>query len=261
MTQAPGNAAPMVPHDQAPVVPVDLLDEAARDAGKGVSSKPADLLIPIISILQQNSPQVDRRGNAYVAEAEAGDFFLRGALRPICSGIEGIVVQPVEMLRRWIEWRPARQGYVTEHDAPPADAEIRITSENGIEKTVLARKGTGNIIVDTRQFFVRCMGQAFMLPCYSTLHTFARGWQSDFHLRRHPTTGAVLPAFLHSYRLTTFPDSNAKGKWFGLKFEYVGPVSAADYACGQAATGERCQRRDPRRGPEQRRLDPRGPTT
>jgi hypothetical protein len=49
-----------------------------------------------------------------------------------------------------------------------------------------------------------------------------------FHRFKHPTTGKILPAFAHKYRLSTVPQSNALGKWFGLKFEDAGASSLAE---------------------------------
>jgi hypothetical protein len=212
-------------------LPAEWLNTAARFSGRGVSTRAEDQLIPLIYLLQQNSPQCDRRGNKYVQDAEAGDFLLRTALNPIRSGVTGIEVQPCEMQRRWIEFLPSRGGYVTEHDRPPADLESRITNENGIEKIVQVRKSNNNVIEDVRQFYVLCEGRAYVLPCKSTGHTFAREWVTHYHQLRLPN-GDLLPAFAHRYCLTSIPVGNAKGKWFGLKFADRGPVSLAELEAG-----------------------------
>jgi hypothetical protein len=122
---------------------------------------------------------------------------------------------------------------VARHDRPPADVEISKTSEGGIEKTVLIRTSNKNVVQDTREFFVLVDGQPYMLPCAGTRHTFARTWQSHFQQLRHPTTGKVLPSFLYRYRLTTVPTQNAKGRWFGVRFEHLGPVDTATYDAGK----------------------------
>jgi hypothetical protein len=111
---------------------------------------------------------------------------------------------------------PSRQGYVTQHDRPPADIELRTTNENGIEKQELVRTSNKNHIVDTRQLFLLIEGQAFMFPNAGTRHTFVRRLQSHFNQLRDPETGELLPSFLHKYRFTTKPDRNVKGNWFGV---------------------------------------------
>jgi hypothetical protein len=217
-------------------LPAELLELTKTDAGMGVSFKQEDQLIPLIYVLQTNSPAVDKRGDNYIDGAEAGDFWLRNAIEPIKSGEEGIVVQPCEMMRTWIEWLPNRQGFVARHDKPPVDMETRKErDDSGREKVVLVRGENGNIIQDTREFFLIVDGQPFVLPCSGTKHTFARAWNSFYMQFRHPQTNEVMPSFSRKYRLTTVPASNAIGKWFGLKFQDEGYVqSKAEYDAGKS---------------------------
>jgi hypothetical protein len=216
-------------------LPVELLEDTAKDAGMGVSFKQEDQLLPLIYILQTGSPAVDKRGDNYVDGAEPGDFWLRNALDPIANGEEGISVIPCEMQRTWIEWLPNRQGFVQRHDAPPIDMKTSTErDDSGREKTILKREGNGNIIQDTREFFLLVDGQPFVLPCTGTKHTFARQWNTFYKQFHHPKTGDVMPAFSRKYRLTTIPASNAIGKWFGLKFQDEGWVKKSEYEAAKA---------------------------
>jgi hypothetical protein len=216
-------------------VPDDLLGVTEEDAGMGVSFKQEDQLLPLIYVLQQNSPVVEKRGEAYIEGAEAGHFWLRNSLTPIKDGVLGIEAIPCEMIRTWIEWLPNRQGFVARHDAAPSDMVERIQrDESGREKTILVRSGNGNIIQDTREFFLMVDGQPFDLPCTGTKHTFARQWQTMFHQFHHPKTHNVMPAFSRKYRLTTVPMSNAIGKWFGLRFQDLGHVTVPEYNAAKA---------------------------
>jgi hypothetical protein len=225
-------AAAPLPSSASP--PAELLDKMAADAGRGVSQKAEDQLIPLIYILQQNSPQVDKRGPEYIEDAEPGHFYLPTARDQIRDGEKGIVVIPSEMVRSCIEWQPQRRGFVARHDAMPTDTESRVVQDvDGSSKRSLVRPN-GNIVVDTREFYVVVEGRPYLLPCYSTRHKFARAWQSYFHNFQHPKTGGMLPSFARQYRLTTGLQDNAMGRWFGLKFEDLGWVSAADYARGRA---------------------------
>src|SRR6516164_8106831 len=85
-------------------VPAELLDATARDAGLGVSRDPEDWLSQIASVLQSNSPQVNKRGSDYMQDAEPGDWWLRGAANPISNGTDGIVVIPCGMGRSCMAW-------------------------------------------------------------------------------------------------------------------------------------------------------------
>jgi hypothetical protein len=207
---------------QLPAEQDEYLSLTEQYAERGVSFKAEDQLVPLIYVLQALSPQVEKRGDNYIEGAEAGDFWLRNSLDPIRNGEEGIEAIPVEMFRTWIEWLPNRGGFVTRHDSPPMDMVAKtIIGDDGKEREVMVR-GNGNFIVDTREFYLIVDGDPYVFPCSSTKHTFARQWQTMFHRFKHPTTGKIMPAFAHKYRLSTVPQSNVKGKWFGLKFEDVG---------------------------------------
>jgi hypothetical protein len=203
---------------------------AEQDSGAGVSFKPEDQLLPLIYVLQTGSPAVEKRGDSYVEGANPGDFWLRNAIIPIRNGEEGIIAIPVEMVRTWIEWLPNRGGFVARHDSPPEDMTQRtVRGDDGRERQSLVRGGSGNIVQDTREFYLLVDGQPYVLPCTGTKHTFARSWNMLFHQFLHPKTGNVMPSFARKYRLTTVPASNAVGKWFGLKFQDLGPVTVPEY--------------------------------
>jgi hypothetical protein len=229
---APANAAPFTDAAATAQLPVEWLDQAARFGSRGVSMRSEDLLIPRIYLLQQNSPQCDRRGARHVEGCEPGDFYLRTALNPVRSGVTGIEAIPCEMRREWVEFLPGRQGYVTAHDQPPNDLESRVTVENSVEKILQVRRSNGNIIVETRTFFLLVEGQPYVFGFKSTGHTTAKEWVTHQHKLRHPRTGAILPAFAHKYLLTTVPASNGKGRWFGVKFTDLGPASLAEMEAG-----------------------------
>jgi hypothetical protein len=228
--ETPGTALQDTGPAQRNVVPDDLLGATEADAGMGVSFKQEDQLLPLIYVLQTNSPVVEKRSDAYIPGAEPGHFWMRNSATPIQDGVAGIDVIPCEMVRTWIEWLPSRQGFVARHDTPPEDmVERTIRDDNGREKVILIRDGNGNTIQDTREFFLIYNGQPFDLPCTGTKHTFARQWQTMFHQFRHPKTNQVMPAFSRKYRLTTVPMSNAIGKWFGLRFQDLGFVTKQEY--------------------------------
>lgn len=227
-----GTALQTIAHEE---LPAELMDVTAADAGMGVSFKQEDQLLPLIYVLQTNSPAVDKRGDNYIEGAEPGHFWLRNALDPIRDGVDGISVIPCEMQRTWIEWLPNRGGFVARHAEPPADMKLTtVRGDDGREKQVLIRTGSGNIIQDTREFYLLVDEFPYVLPCTGTKHTFARQWQTMFHQFRHPKTKEIMPSFARRYRLTTVPASNAVGNWYGLKFEDGGFVTKNEYEAAKS---------------------------
>jgi hypothetical protein len=197
-------------------LPAELQQLAQQDSGMGVSDAFADQLTPIIAVLQVNSPQVDLRGADYVADAEPGMFWLRNSDPPIRQWLDCICCG---MLHVITEWQPDRAGFVGRHAALPDDVEITVDSSSGRQSYV--RRGSRNVLLDTRETYFAIDGTLHMLPATGTKHTFVRALETFFNQQRNPKTGSVLPSFAHLLRLSTMPRSNAKGRWFDIKFETI----------------------------------------
>src|SRR5215475_3414815 len=88
-------------------VPADLSDQYA---GMGTSHAADDNLVPLVYILQKQSPQVERQDTRHIKGAEAGDIWLRNSPKEIVKGGEGILFQPCYFTINWIEWVPRERG-------------------------------------------------------------------------------------------------------------------------------------------------------
>jgi hypothetical protein len=201
----------------------------AEDAGAGVSGNVADLLLPIIITLQGNHAIVEKRSPSYIEGAEPGAFWFRNDIVPIRDGEIGFDCIPLKMETVWIEWGPTRgSGLFGRHAERPADAEQRISYEEGREKLQWVRRGTGNVLQECREFFISVDGQLYLLPLHGTGHTVAKRWQTHMTQLKHPN-GGVMPAFSHRYHLSTVAQSNSFGHWFNVKFEDRGEVTVPEY--------------------------------
>jgi hypothetical protein len=127
MSDDPKKAAVVpLPGAPTPSVPDELLDVTAQDAGLGVSRDPADLILPLITVLQQNSPQCEKRDPAYINGAEPSCFWFRNDLIPIRDGVAGFICIPCDMDTVWLEWGPTRgSGLLGRHLEQPTDVEVR----------------------------------------------------------------------------------------------------------------------------------------
>ena len=83
-------------------LPAALAAMMEKDAGKGVSTAQEDNLVPLIYVLQTNSPQVNKRDERYIEGAEPGDLWLRNAPQPIVKGAEGVAI-PALLLQQVLE--------------------------------------------------------------------------------------------------------------------------------------------------------------
>lgn len=230
----------VVPLSGTAGLPAELQDQMGRDAGRGVSTAAEDNIIPLIYILQSNSPQVLKNNSAFIKGASASDIWLRNASPEIVQGDQGILFQPCYFYKEVVEWRPRENsgGFVGRHAAMPENASKYIDPKN--PQRVLWRTPDGNDLVETRYHAGLVYGGDFGLKDYPDLimpyiltfsgtgHTVSRQWMS---LMGQFTVGAerrIAPSYARRYRLTTVGKSNSKGDWFAFKVDDSGWVPSTD---------------------------------
>ena len=211
------------------VVPIDadLAAMLAGDAGMGkqeISS--ADMAIPRLAVLQSGSPQVIKGKAEYVDGAVAGMIY-DSVLNRSYSGETGIIVIPVSYRRAYLEWitRKAGGGFVADHGNDESVlAKCKVDAETKANITP-----EGHEIVLTAEYFSFIVNpdssvNPVILSMAKTQHRKARVWNTLINQLEIPNPaggeGTINPAmFYRSYHLTTVPESNDKGNWFGWKIE------------------------------------------
>jgi hypothetical protein len=221
--------AAVTPRSEPPP-PAAMSDEflrvTAEDAGAGVSTDPADLILPLITIVQTNTPIADKRSPDYRDGAEPGCFWFRNDLIEIRDGEIGFHCVPLKMETAWLEWGPTRgSGLFGRHLQRPTDAEQHISQEDGRSKRQWVRRGSGNVLQECREFFIMVGDKLYSLSLHGSGHAVARRWMTYLNQLRHPQNGGILPAYSHRYHLSTVTQSNSLGRWFNLKFEDRGLVT------------------------------------
>ena len=193
-----GNALP---------VEVSLLEE---DANLGLANMSMeDLSIPFLRILGDMSPQVKKSKEEYVEGAQAGMIF-NTVTREVFNGEKGVLVIPCHYGANFLEWSDRGTG-----SSAPVVHSIGsdIMSQTTEDKDRKYRLDSGNYIERTHNHY--CL--------YVDEKTGA-------------TSQCLLtPAiYSHSYRLTTRPESNDKGDWYGWNINKVGPVDKDTYQAAKA---------------------------
>src|SRR5262252_8802325 len=104
-------------------MPAGMMERMQADAGKGLSTKAEDNIVPIITVLQPLSPQLQRSSTKYISSAMAGDIMMKNAANPIIKGESGIIFQPCYFMKEWVEWVPRTSGggFVARHEQCPED--------------------------------------------------------------------------------------------------------------------------------------------
>jgi hypothetical protein len=227
-------------------LPNGLADLVEGDAGQGISQAQEDNLVPLIYVLQTNSPQCNKRDDRYVDGAEPGDIWLRGAPSPVVKGADGFLFQPCHFVKDWVEWVPRDSGggFVGRHDERPANArEVRDPKK---PSKVVYITPDGHEVKETRNHMGYAITSAgpmpYAIPLTSSGHTVSREWMGLMGRQRLPNKPNVQPpSWALYYRLRTKMRHNADGDWFVLSVENAGPdgtplwvPTADDYQRGKA---------------------------
>lgn len=217
------------------------LAPVTEDYGAGFEEATADAYaIPFLRVLQKGSPEVDENEGAYVKGAKAGMLYntVTGDLFP---GKEGALLVPCHFQQRFIRWAPRGGGGGFKGEFMPDEvAAMRSNGEvaEGDDGRMYFPDEKGNVdedecdrLQDTRNHFVLLIdsdgiGHQALMPLASTQIKKSKQLMAmlgnrrvvvDGELKQRPTYSALL-------RVTTVPESNDQGSWFGVKFTLEGDV-------------------------------------
>jgi hypothetical protein len=223
----------MAKSDNTPAVTKPNLPALAgmyeEDAGGGFESADKDsYAIPFLSILQALSPQLNKQDGAYIKGAEQG-MILNTATQEVFDGDKGIIVVPSAFKRSFTHWqaRDAGGGFLGEHKVDDPILEQAQRNDRG----ALALQD-GTYFNDSRAHYVLLLDdvggfQPALISMTSTQIKKSRQWMTRMqNLKMRRADGSVFtpPMYSHAYKLTTVPESNNQGSWYGWKIELVGPV-------------------------------------
>lgn len=212
---------------------VALAGQFEEDAGSGFeNADSAAYAIPFLSILQSGSPQVKRSDGAYIKGAEEGMFY-NSVTQEIIDGMEGAIVIPCYFKRSFIKWAPRETGGGFKGELLPSDPQVSTATVDSDGRLTDAE---GNLLSDTRTHYVLVLDknggyQPAVISLASSQIKKSRNWMSKMNgikMQRADGTHYTPAMFSHQYKITTVPEQNDKGSWFGLKVETLGPVESAE---------------------------------
>lgn len=195
-----------------------------------------DYAIPRLVILQDLSPQVKKNNEKFIEGAEPGDICDVVGL-VLYDGEQGILVAPVSYRRSYIEWVPRAKGGGFVADHTPTNPASQRNLENLIASCDRGEKGLmmtpkGNELRVSGEYFVfnidesSGLYQPFVLTMGGTQTKKSRRWNSMIQQLRIDWNGeSVNPAMWYrTYRLSTIPERNDQGSWFGWAIVGAEPI-------------------------------------
>lgn len=228
--KAPVNAKNEVAKTQSAGVPSAIAGLMDEDAGKGVSTAAEDNIVPLVYVLQAQSPQATSRDPAYIQGAEAGDIWLRNAgADPIVKGAEGFLFQQCYWYKEWVEWTPRDDGggyagrHIKDDKEELEDFLARLDAEEVKDpkdpERVIYVRSNGNHLVETRVHVGWILGRGAPMPYSIALsssgHTVSKGWMFKLN-GRFVKPGVKAPSWGTVFLVKTEFKQNKKGQWFQL---------------------------------------------
>lgn len=203
--------------------PLALAAQYEQEEGGGFENADREAFaIPFLLILQSMSPQCKKSEGAYIKGAEEGMFY-NTVTNEVTAGDEGLIVIPCYYRRVFLKWAPRDTGGGFLGEFLPNDP-IVSTVKRTEKGDVLP---DGNLLVDTRVHYVLILRQDGTLqPAVMSLSSSqvkkSRQWMSKMDgIKFKDSTGRQYtpPMYSHTYKLSTIPEKNDQGSWFGWKIE------------------------------------------
>jgi len=202
-----------------------MFEEDALSGFEGMNQD--DFALPFLRLLTNTSPEVGEVDGAMpgmIYNTVTGELY---------DGKKGIEVIPVAYVRQYIEWAPRGSGSGAPVAMYPATSDVlsRTHREPGDNKDYL---DNGNYIENTANHYVMVVNsegtpEPALISMKSTQLKKSRKWNSMMQSVKVAGKNGLFtpPMYSQMYRLTTVPESNDKGKWFGWEVERIGPVEDA----------------------------------
>lgn len=213
---------PSVP--SAPGLPAELMTDMLADAGMGVSTDPNEVGIPFLYILQDLSPQVKKRDEAYIEGAEVGDIY-NNVTREVIPAAVGIDWIEVGFEAAQVEWKPNRGGFAGKHPhTTPLRDQVKMTQDGDKMVPMLPN---GNILTETKYHYglyrraatadtPAGMWEPAVIGMASSMIKSSRELEGMKKRLRLPNN-AVAPSFAVVYHFKTSLVAKNNNEWFVWK--------------------------------------------
>jgi hypothetical protein len=204
------------------LVLASAFEEDASDSFAGMNQD--DFALPFLRLLTNTSPEVGAIDGALPG------MIYNSVTGQLYDGKKGIKVIPCAYVRQYIEWAPRGSGSGAPIHIYPSTSDIlsKTHREPGENKDYL---DNGNYIENTANHYIMVVEEdgspsPALIAMKSTQLKKSRKWNSMMQSVKLQGRNGLFtpPMYSQMYRLSTQPESNDKGKWFGWEVERIGTV-------------------------------------
>lgn len=206
-----------------PNTALTISDDFFEGAGEGMEDfAQGDFLVPYIRIIQALSKELQKGHAKYIQGAENG-MFVNSATKRLWKGEEGFYAVPIHFQRRYQAWKPNNGGPADDYGENSAIYDSLTPNDQG--KRIDAN---GNEVTAAAQYFILIVDitngdhEIAVLSFGGVQQKKSRQWNSLMASRREtrPDGKRIQPAnWFYTYHITSVPESNDKGQWYGFLIE------------------------------------------
>lgn len=208
---------------------IALMSDMEMDAGGSFDGMTQDdYALPFLRLLANVSPEVGE------LEGALPGMILNSVTNQLFDGKKGITVVPCVYLRQYIEWAPRGQGSGAPVHVHPATSDI-LTHTHKEPQDNKDYLDNGNYIENTANYYVMVVNELgipepALITMKSTQLKKSRKWNSMMQSVKVQGKNGLFtpPMYSQVYRLSSVPEGNDKGKWFGWEIERIGAVESPD---------------------------------
>jgi len=213
-------------------VSTEIMDEILEYAGEGTAFDSSELQIPFLRVLQQMSPQLNKKKAEYIEGASAGDMY-NTVTNQYFDGEEGVLIVPAYQTTKYLCFTPREQGGGFRGEIDRTDPVIQRATRQGAREIL----PNGDELVKSDQHYCLLVTpdglyQPVVVDMKSTQLKVSRRWKSMIASQRvpHPKTKAPVapPVFATMWKLTTVEESNDQGTWANYAIENAGLVNSRE---------------------------------
>lgn len=213
------------------LAPADFAGELGGLTDLGYSTKAEDTLVPILSILQDNSGEVKKNHSRRLDGAESGHLIIR-SIQKLIDPKDPVLFQPCAFGHNWVAWRgEPGDGVVTGNypfDDMPKEAEKVVEKRDDGSDAEVWKMPDGSRLVDTRYhygylFLADGTQMQIAIPMAGTNHAASRGLTQLMSMQRLPG-GARAPGWFCVYRLDTKYNERGTQSWYNYSISWHGWV-------------------------------------
>lgn len=235
------------------VAVADNIDFSA-DANAGMEGATSEsFAIPFLGVLQKGSPQVDEAGPGPLVEGAKAGMLFENVTSKLYDGKTGVIVVPCAYRRVFLRWGPrSGEGSGLKGELLPEEvAALRARGDiKELDNKLFFPLADGTVndkkcdrVNDTRNHYVLIVDPetgAWTNALISLASTQIKKSKALMSLiasvkLKGPSGLYTPPSFANMIRVTTVPESNDKGNWYGIKFDGAGLVQSSEiYAAAKA---------------------------